>query len=147
MTQRINEIETLRIMFSKDGIYFEDEKGWNALAEHVAVHNLYLNMTLGFNVSWDDALFSWYENVYSPIKRAVMTKRMRNAFPHKTTGELYIAVSDHWLFLKEKNENISAEVASYDFMQRNRERKNPFSNLFHSQRHSGGASFSRPSAA
>lgn len=133
MTQRIKELEILKAMFSKEGIYFEDNEGWNSLAEHVEVHNLYLNMTLAFNVTWDEALFSWYENIYTPLRRAVMTKRVRNAFPAKTTGELYLDISDHWFYLKERNENISADIAAYDFTYKNRGRNRFFSKMLPSQ--------------
>ena len=147
MTHRIDEQEILKMMFEKEGISFANEKGWNALAEHVAVHNQYLTMTLGFNVSWDDALFSWYENVYTPLKRAIMTRSMRHAFPSKASGDLYLDVSDHWFYLKQKNENISAETAAYDFMKRNGEKRNPFAGFFSPQRPAGGSPVSRPSAA
>ncbi|HAK45835.1 MAG TPA: hypothetical protein DCO79_07950 [Spirochaeta sp.] len=133
MTQNINEPEILKAMFSIEGITFENNEGWNSLAEHVAVHNQYLNMMLKYNVSWDDALFSWYENVYTPLRREVMTARVRKAFPAKTSGELYLDISDHWFYLKEKDENISAAAAAYDFTQINKEKKNIFSKIFKSQ--------------
>jgi hypothetical protein len=115
MTQNNKANEVLKAMFSQDGISFKNNDGWNTLAEHVEVHNQYLNQALKQKVSWDDALFSWYENIYSPIKRAINTRKMRTAFPQMTTGELYLAVSDHWFYLKEQFEDVSPEDTAYNF--------------------------------
>ncbi|MDC7226516.1 MAG: hypothetical protein PQJ61_07105 [Spirochaetales bacterium] len=129
MTQRNNN-EVLKAMFLKEGIEFPNDDGWNSLAEHVEVHNQYLTMKLGFNVTWKDAVFSWYENIYTPLYRAIMKRSVLRALPSMTTGEIYLAVSDHWFYLKERDEDISAEIAAYDFVYRNRERKNLIKKMF-----------------
>ena len=116
MSQRTEAAKTLKIMLGKEGMVFRNEEGWNALAEHVEVHNQYLTRELAFNVSWDDALFSWYENIYTPLKRAVSVRSVRSAFPEQTSGELYLAISDHWFYLKEKYPDVDAETAAANFV-------------------------------
>ncbi len=121
MTQKIEEIRVLKLMFSKEeGINFSSEEGWNTFAEHVAVHNENLRNELRYNVSWDDALFSWYENVYTPIKRAMSMWSVQRTFQGMSSGDLYLAISDHWYHLKESSQNITAEEAGYNLAYINR---------------------------
>lgn len=132
MTQRIESAKILKTMFLEEGMTFKNDDGWNTLAEHVEVHNQYLNQKLKYNVSWDDALFSWYENIYTPLWRSVITRKMRSTFPTQTLGELYLALSDHWFYLKEKHENIASENAAYNFAYISKDRSsNFFTRLFH----------------
>ncbi len=120
MTHKINKAQVMEVMLTKEGIDFRTSEGWNTLAEHVDVHNQLLNKKLGWNVSWDDALFSWYENVYTPLKRVISARGFRRTFSEMTSGELYLAVSDHWYYLKENNKDINAEIAAGNFAYVNR---------------------------
>jgi hypothetical protein len=120
MTQKINKAQVMEVMLSKEGVNFRNSEGWNTLAEHVDVHNQFLDKKLGWNVSWDDALFSWYENIYTPLKREISSRGFKRAFSGMTSGELYLAVSDHWFYLKEKDEDVNAEIAAGNFAYVNR---------------------------
>lgn len=40
----------------------------------------------------------------------------RNSFPRHLLGDLYLAVSDHWLYLKERDPEASAEDAALSFV-------------------------------
>jgi hypothetical protein len=131
MTQRIEEIRLLKLMFSAEGINFSSEEGWNTFAEHVAVHNENLNNELQYNVSWDDALFSWYENIYTPINRAMNDWSVKRTFSNMASGDLYLAISDHWFYLKESSPNITADQAAYNLAYINRkDRPGLFSRIF-----------------
>ncbi len=116
MSNRTEAAKTMKVMFEKEGMTFANEDGWNALAEHVDVHNRYLNEQLKYNVSWDDALFSWYENIYTPLKRAISSWSVKTAFSEYEIGELYLAVSDHWFYLKERYPEIDADTAAANFV-------------------------------
>ena len=120
MTQKIEATNILKSMFSPEGMTFDNEESWGTLAEHVEYHNQYLSKELKYNVSWDDALFSWYENIYTPIKRAISQRRVRRAFPMQTVGDLYLDVSDHWFYLKEKHANVFADQAALHYTQKNK---------------------------
>lgn len=127
MTRKINKEEVLKNMFSKDGMDFENEKGWNTLAEHVDVHHRNLENELNVNVSWNEALFSWYENVYLPLKLALSKRNTGWIFPGVKKGDIYLAVSDHWYYLKQNFENADAESAVTDYFNKNRK---PISDMF-----------------
>jgi hypothetical protein len=117
MTKIQNRVDDLQIIFMQEGIRFSHASSWEALAKHVEVHRYFLGKQLDFEISWDDALFSWYENILIPLKRVVSTWSMKSAFPTLTLGDLYLAVSDHWFYLKEENEEISSEEAAKSFIQ------------------------------
>lgn len=109
-------------MFGNDGMVFKNDEGWNTLAEHVEVHNLYLNEALKYNVKWDDAVFSWYENIYTPLRRAMKNRSIAKMFPNEFEGDLYLAVSNRWLYLKERYENVEADLAAANYIRTNREK-------------------------
>lgn len=111
-----NEGDILKSMFARDGITFTHEEGWAELSEHIAVHQYHLGSELNRNINWDDAVFSWYENIGIPLLRAIDTWEVRGAFPRHTVGDLLLAISDHWLFLKERNALVSPEAAAHSFV-------------------------------
>ena len=117
MQETRNRVEDLKTMFLQEGIQFSDAKGWEALADHVEVHKYYLSKELDMNITWDEALFSWYENVLTPLRRVVDTWEIKVAFPNRTFGDLYLAISDHWFYLKENDTEVGADEAAVSFVQ------------------------------
>lgn len=117
MTTTRNKVEDLKTMFLQEGIRFGSAEGWDALAEHVEVHKYFISKDLNMDVTWDEALFSWYENVLTPLKRVVSLWEVRRAFPHQTLGDIYLAISDHWYYLKESDPEIGPEEAAASFLQ------------------------------
>lgn len=114
-TRTRTKADDLKAMFLQEGIQFSREEGWQELQEHVKVHQYHLGQQLNTSVSWDDAVFSWYDNVLTPLKRVVGSWEFRQAFPRQPLGDLYLAVSDHWHYLKEKDPNTSPEEAARSF--------------------------------
>ena len=148
MIQIINKSEVLESMFAKDGMSFSKKDGWNTLAEHVDVHNRNLEQELGIKVSWDDALFSWYENVYFPLKTAMASHRIKRLFPNTPYGELYLAVSDHWYYLKESYSDVDGDLAVANYIYNSRKNSNRFlSRLFGAVETAGEAGPKRKHAA
>ena len=109
------QIGTLQAMLRPDGMDLQNDAEWLELADHIDVHKYLINQQISWTVSWDDAIFSWYENVYQPMRRAIETWEVRRAFPNKTVGQLYLAVTTHWHYLKQRNQRISPEEAARDF--------------------------------
>ncbi|MBI9105627.1 MAG: hypothetical protein JEZ04_02720 [Spirochaetales bacterium] len=131
MTQNIKETSIMKSIFTQEGIEFSNEEGWKTLTEHVEVHNQFLNQELRRDISWDDALFSWYENIYTPLRRAISSWSVKRTNPQMTVGDLYLAVSNHWFYLKEEDQGIFAEQAAADYVRINKKnRPGIFSRLF-----------------
>lgn len=114
-TRTRTKIDDLKAMFRKEGIQFSREEGWKELEEHVDVHQYHLGQQLNHTVSWDDAVYSWYEIVLVPLKRVVSSWEFRQAFPRQPLGDLYLAVSDHWHYLKERDPEVTPEEAARSF--------------------------------
>lgn len=115
-TRTRQKSDELQAMFRKEGIQFSREAGWKELEEHVDVHTYYLGQQLNMSVSWDDAVYSWYETVLTPLRRVVDSWEFRAAFPGQPVGDLYLAVSDHWHYLKQREPNTSVEEAAQSFV-------------------------------
>lgn len=109
--------EWLAQQLSSEGIRFARDGGWETLADHVEVHQFLLSQELGFTVSWEEAVFSWYENVFTPLRRATDQWIVRRAFPQQLNGDLILAVSDHWHFLKQEDPSVFPEDAARSFVE------------------------------
>ena len=76
----------LKGMLSGEGFHLQNESEWDTLLEHIEVHKYFVNQNINWTISWDDALFSWHENVFAPIKQVLSNRQVRNAFPGKSPG-------------------------------------------------------------
>lgn len=108
--------EILKRVLATENFTLEKETDWDILLEHIEVHKYFINQKISFTVTWDDALFSWHENVFTPILRILSNRQVANAFPEKSLGELFFSISSHWYFLLEKDPNISYLDAAYDYL-------------------------------
>lgn len=111
----IDQIRVLQEMLRAEGLELHSDREWRELAEHIHVHKYLINQEIKWSVSWDEAVFSWFDTVYKPLKRAIRSWEIRNAFPEKTEGQLYLAVATHWHFLKERLGDVTPEEAARDF--------------------------------
>jgi len=105
----------LREYLKDEGLDCLSDGCWEEMADHVKVHKYYLDRTTGEEVNWEDALDSWYENVFVPLKKASDSEEIHKAFPNKETGDLYIEVSHHWLFMKQYNPEATPAEAAHDY--------------------------------
>jgi hypothetical protein len=108
-------VATLQKMLRSENLGLATEQEWLELAHHIEVHKYLINEKITWTVTWDDAVFSWFENIYQPLLRAIERWEVRNAFPGRSIGQLYLAVATHWYFLKERNDAVTADDAALDF--------------------------------
>ncbi len=109
--ERQHLLATLRY----EGLPTPEEAELSALVAHVHVHKYLINRSIGWTISWEDAIFSWYENVLVPVQRTLNLWEVRMAFPRMSFWQMYTAISSHWYFLKERDPNVSAEQAALTF--------------------------------
>lgn len=115
-TETQSREQILKTLFVPEGLQFTYEDGWQKLDEHVDVHEYFLGQSLGMHVTWDEAVYSWYENVLQPLKREIENWDMRSAFPKQPLGDLYLAISEHWHYLKEHDPDVTARDAAQSFL-------------------------------
>ncbi len=101
------------IVFSASGMYPE-------VLNHINVHKYYINEKKDKEISFEQAVRSWYKNVYFPIIKECRKLKLLSAFPGKTEGDLYIWIVRHWDYLKNMSgsQNVSIESATLDYKTR-----------------------------
>ena len=83
-----------------------------SIKAHLETHKYLVNETIPFEISEEDTLFSWYENVYQPVNNAINSWNLASAFPDLDRAELFNRVCTHWHFLKENTKtDLDAEDA------------------------------------
>ncbi|TFG60834.1 MAG: hypothetical protein E4H36_11410 [Spirochaetales bacterium] len=106
----------MKWVLEAENFTLEKESDWDTLLEHIEVHKYFINQRISWTITWDDALFSWHENVFAPIISILSHRQVNKAFPGKSTGELFFDISTHWYFLSEKTPRISYMDAALDYL-------------------------------
>ena len=75
---------------------------YDEVLEHILVHKYFVNQSLPREISFDEALFSWYENVYRPLAYVIEDLGLLSRFPGRTVSDLYVYIVKHWDELKRK---------------------------------------------
>lgn len=76
---------------------------FNKLHTHIEEHKYFLNEDIPFEVTWDQAIFSWYDNIYRHIRNYLTTWVVRVCFPNISMAEFYFQVMDHWHYMKKSD--------------------------------------------
>jgi len=86
--------------------------GYRELLEHIAVHRYFMDRERGGEMSYEEAVVSWYDNVYCPVVEAIRAHSVLQRFPGRTEADLYIWVSRYQYELSRRyGRSVSAEVA------------------------------------
>jgi hypothetical protein len=92
--------------------------GFDRMLEHIAVHRYFMGLDLKRDISDDEAVAHWYDNVYKPIVNSIRQNGILREFPGKTEGDLYLWVLDRQRYLHAKGQKLaSPEKAAEDFLE------------------------------
>ncbi len=69
--------------------------GFDRMLEHIAVHRYFMGIDWKRDISEEEAITHWYDNVYMPIIKVIRETDILKEFPDKTEGDLYLWVLDH----------------------------------------------------
>jgi hypothetical protein len=95
-TTHINELRPdARIELTLPGQY---EK----LLEHISTHRWYLGIEAKREVSYAEAVASWYDRIYLPTVEAVRATDALRDFPHRSEADLYLWVTEHHWYLHQE---------------------------------------------
>ncbi|MDR1178663.1 MAG: transcriptional regulator [Spirochaetaceae bacterium] len=100
-----------------DDLDFSSPGSYDLIYEHILVHKYYLNEKVLDAIPFQDALVSWYYNVYRPIIEIVKDEKIRHLFPGATEGDLYLWIVQYWDLLKKKygpSYSLSDAVAEFN---------------------------------
>ncbi|HOJ00843.1 MAG TPA: hypothetical protein PLL88_04435 [Anaerolineaceae bacterium] len=87
------------------------------LQEHIDAHRYFTGEFLQREISYEEAVSSWYENIYLPLVKIIRQQKILDQFPDRTEADLYFWIIEHLAFLKaEYHKDFSFEEAAGDFL-------------------------------
>ncbi len=70
--------------------------------EQIAVHRYFLGQERQREVSYEEAVRSWYENVFLPLTTEIRASGIMKEFPKRTEADLYLWICQHREELRER---------------------------------------------
>ena len=90
---------------------------YKRLLEHISVHRWYLGEQRSSEVPYQEAVISWYDNVYSPLARIIQEQNLVVHFPKRTISDLYLWIIEYQWYRREAYiEDYSFEDAADQFI-------------------------------
>jgi hypothetical protein len=114
-TERASFYEQTRILeYRPDAVIETSLPGtYERLRDHIATHRWYLGEHRGAEVSYDEAVTSWYDHVYMPIIEVIREQDVMKQFPARTETDLYLWIVRHQWYLRETyGEDVPIEKAA-----------------------------------
>lgn len=106
--------ESIEFLIKNTDMFSESDR--DRLDEQVSGHKYFLDRNIGRNISWEEAAFSWMENVYLPISEAMETFTTNASFPGQKRDDIFFALCDHWFYMsKDANKEESPFAATLDY--------------------------------
>jgi nucleotide-binding universal stress UspA family protein len=68
---------------------------YRLLEEHIQIHRYFLGINLQRDISWEEAVTNWYDNVYLPVVQVIRDKGLPDQFPDRTEADFYLWVSEY----------------------------------------------------
>jgi len=65
------------------------------LKEHIDVHCYFMGLDQQRDISYDEAVTHWYNEVYLPVVQAIRERGILRDFPGRTEADLYIWLAEH----------------------------------------------------
>lgn len=82
------------------------------LLQHIEVHRHYLGIEQQREISWEEAVTSWYDTVYLPVAAAIWASTILDRFPGRTAADLYLWVCRHREDLLREGGELPSPVAA-----------------------------------
>ncbi|MGY4706225.1 transcriptional regulator [Candidatus Bipolaricaulota sp. J31] len=100
-------------------IEFTELGKYRILLEHIEVHRYFRAREEGREIPFQEAVLSWYDNVYKPLVEAFRRSRILDYFPGRTEADLYLWVSEHLHHLRQTlGGGVGPKEAVEDFVDR-----------------------------
>jgi hypothetical protein len=84
-------------------IEFSEPGGYLDLVQHINAHRYYMGLDLARPVGRDEAVVSWYQEVYLPVVEVLREQQALRSFTGRTEADLYRWIMDHRWYLRERN--------------------------------------------
>ena len=90
--------------------------GYQKLLEHISAHRYFMGIDQQREISWEEAVVGWCEQVYQPLVEVIRSQNILKEFPGRTETDLYLWVIEHlWYLREETSGEVSLEEAAVHF--------------------------------
>ena len=97
-------------------IDFSTPGQYDVLYQHILIHKYYINQDKKEEISMEEAILSWYNNLYLPIVTAIKKQKILRRFKGRTPADLYVWIIKYWDDLKKKfGDSITIDDAASEF--------------------------------
>ena len=108
----------LEITGEKD-LNFTTTGRYDKIYEQILERQYIMNQENGKEIQFQEAVFSWYNEIYRPIIKTIKHHKLDNNFPGKSPADIYLSIVRHWDFLKRKHgEDYSLQAAARNYSHR-----------------------------
>jgi len=83
-------------------IEFTTPGRWHEVLNHIEGHKYFINMNQEMEMPFEEAVRSWYNNLYLPVVEIIRNENLLSHFPRRTEADLLLWIVKHWHCLKEK---------------------------------------------
>lgn len=86
---------------------------YEKLRQQIQIHRYYAVVDKNLDLSFEEALLDWYDNIYIPLAEAIRDRGLMRWFPDRTITDFYLWVTEHRDTLQDElGWNISAETVA-----------------------------------
>ncbi|MCA9943001.1 MAG: universal stress protein [Ardenticatenaceae bacterium] len=68
---------------------------YSQLLNHIDVHRYYMGLDFQRDVSYEEAVGHWYDEVYMPVVQMIREQGIMRDFPERTEADMYVLLADH----------------------------------------------------
>ena len=89
---------------------------YDVIYNHINIHKYYLNQNQTEEIPLEQAILSWYQQVYLPVITVIKNRHIMRRFRNRTPSDLYVWLIKYWDDLKQRFGNdFSLDKAAEDF--------------------------------
>jgi nucleotide-binding universal stress UspA family protein len=92
---RFLEKTNLNVLRPESDLTLTTPGRYPVLLEHIAVHQYFMGIDENRQISYNEAVLHWYDNVYLPVVDLIRERGILNMFPIRTEADLYIWLAKH----------------------------------------------------
>ncbi len=85
----------LNVLRRGSQIILTEPAGYRTLLEHIQVHRYFMGLDQKRDITYAQAVESWYDNVYSPMIDLIRRFDVLDHFPGRTEADLYVWLIKH----------------------------------------------------
>jgi hypothetical protein len=85
-----------------NSVRFSEAGCYNLARQHIDVHKYLKESELGHEISNEDAVCSWFDQVYTPVVHLIKERQVLKSYPKNTAGDLYIWIVSRRKMLEEQ---------------------------------------------